>query len=452
MKQPRWLRRWQHSIRWRLVTLFVLLALATSAVFLVGLQRTVQGGWQAYARPLLADYADRLAAEIGSPPDPARAQAIVARLPVTVRIDGPVVRYDSHPRPRWLERFEDDDEVQALEQDAARLAARGGPGGRFSLTRVTADGHVLRFGLAEPGNHRPRGAGWVTLAALLALTAVAWAVVRRWLKPLDAIGAGAERYGRGDFDTAIAVPRDDELGDLARRIDRMAGSLHGMLDAKRALLLAISHELRSPLTRARLNAELLPEGPQQAALVRDLVEMRDLITDLLESERLSAGHSALQAEPVDLAALVREVAAQWSGPAGGLSSLPPGRTSAPSIVLDLADVGTVQADPTRMRLMLRNLIDNALKHAPAAARPPVVRLRREASGRIVLSVRDHGPGVASEHLPHLAEPFYRPDSSRTRAAGGVGLGLTLCHLVAQAHGGSLVLRNAEPGLEAEFRL
>jgi signal transduction histidine kinase len=60
--------------------------------------------------------------------------------------------------------------------------------------------------------------------------------------------------------------------------------------------------------------------------------------------------------------------------------------------------------------------------------------------------------VAPEHLPHLAEPFYRPDSARTRAAGGVGLGLTLCHLVAQAHGGTLVLRNAEPGLEAVFRL
>ena len=81
----------------------------------------------------------------------------------------------------------------------------------------------------------------------------------------------------------------------------MANSLQGMLDAKRALLLAISHELRSPLTRARVNAELVGEGEHRDALLRDLSEMRDLITDLLESERLATGHSALQTERVDLA-------------------------------------------------------------------------------------------------------------------------------------------------------
>ena len=90
--------------------------------------------------------------------------------------------------------------------------------------------------------------------------------------------------------------RNDELGDLAERINRMATSLQGMLDAKRALLLAISHELRSPLTRARVNAELVAEGEHRDALLRDLSEMRDLITDLLESERLATGHAALQTE------------------------------------------------------------------------------------------------------------------------------------------------------------
>ena len=105
------------------------------------------------------------------------------------------------------------------------------------------------------------------------------------------------RFGSGDFEPPIPVRRRDELGDLAERINRMAQSLHGMLDAKRALLLAISHELRSPLTRARVNAELVAEGEHRSALLRDLGEMRDLITDLLESERLASGHAALQPEP-----------------------------------------------------------------------------------------------------------------------------------------------------------
>ncbi|MBX3635940.1 MAG: HAMP domain-containing histidine kinase [Rubrivivax sp.] len=433
MSRMGWLQRWRRSVRWRLVSLFVLLAAATAVVFLVGMQRVLQGGWQAYARPLLADYADRLAAEIGSPPDLARAQAIVARLPVSVRIAGPALNWDSRPRPRWSDRFDRFDGLDRYDENEE-------DGERFGLVRRTADDHVIRFGLAPPQpGARPRWAGWLTLLALLALTALAYAFVRRMFAPLADIGAGAERYGRGQFTPPIPVRRDDELGELAGRINRMADGLHGMLDAKRALLLAISHELRSPLTRARVNAELLPEGPQQAALVRDLALMRDLVADLLESERLQSGHAALQAEPTDLAALVRElVATQFAGQ---------------PLTLDLAhDLAPAAVDPARVRLLLRNLIDNALRHGAGAALPPVVTLRGDGPGHVRLSVRDHGPGIAAEHLAQLGEAFYRPDSARTRAAGGVGLGLHLCRLVARAHGGTLELRNAAPGLEAIVKL
>jgi signal transduction histidine kinase len=230
------------------------------------------------------------------------------------------------------------------------------------------------------------------------------------------------------------VRRKDELGDLAERINRMAQSLHGKLDAKRALLLAISHELRSPLTRARVNAELVEEGEHRSALLRDLGEMRDLITELLESERLASGHVALHTEAVDLPALVRElVAAQW--PDAGLN-----------LQLD-ERIGPVRVDPMRVRLLLRNLIDNALRHSVRAPTPPVVSLSSDADGQLQLSVRDFGSGVTEEHLAHLAEPFYRADSARQRATGGFGLGLYLCQLVAQAHGGVLHIRRVEPGLE-----
>jgi signal transduction histidine kinase len=414
----RWHRRWRHSIRWRLVTLFLLLALGTSAVFLLGLQRVLLGGWQGYARPLLADYADRLAEEIGSPPDVERARAIAARLPVEVRIDGPRVHYDSRAG-RGGGRHGDDGEASQ----------------RLGFVRVTADGHRIAFGLGSPVSEvRPGRFGWITLAVLLLLTGLAYHGVRRMLAPLDEIGAGAERFGRGEFGQPIAVRRPDELGELADRINRMAGSLHGMLEAKRGLLLAISHELRSPLTRARVNAELLDETPEREALLRDLRAMRDLIADLLESERLAGGHAVLHAEATDVALLVRElVDAEFPGQA---------------LELDLApDLPRWSLDAARVRLLLRNLIGNALRHGAGAGRPPGVSARLEGD-RLAIAVRDHGPGVPPEQLPRLTEAFYRPDSSRTRAAGGVGLGLALCRLVAQAHGGELTLRNAQPGLEA----
>jgi signal transduction histidine kinase len=454
-------------LKWRLVTLFLLLALATTAVFLFGMQRVLQGGWQGYAKPLVADYVDKLAAEIGSPPDEARAKAIVARLPVSIRIDGPQVQYDSHPgatypsrthpppvrpevlkgeRPLILSPSKDRPEVSKGQAEPALRQAQddrkteqygehefGSQG--WGLTRTTADGHRIRFGLAgPPPDARPRSVGWATLTALLLLTGLAFAFVRRLLRPLDDIGAGVARFGSGEFEPLIRVRRKDELGDLAERINRMAQSLHGKLDAKRALLLAISHELRSPLTRARVNAELVEEGEHRSALLRDLGEMRDLITELLESERLASGHAALHTESVDLPALVRElVAAQW--PDAGLN-----------LQLD-ERIGPVHVDPMRVRLLLRNLIDNALRHSVGAQAAPVVSLSRDAEGQLQLSVRDFGPGVAEEHLAHLAEPFYRADSARQRATGGFGLGLYLCQLVAQAHGGTLRIRRADPGLE-----
>ena len=449
-------RRVTGALGVRLVLLFLVLALALTAVFTGGMQRAIGGGWRGLVRPLVADYVDRLADELGTPPDVARAKALVERLPVSIRISGPQVTWDSHPHlralqaerrgdlPGWMasgprggpghgpmhrRMHPEDDDAPAAGDDTER--------GWLLLTRTTADGHTLAFGLGDvPWRQRPRSIGWLTLGLLLGLTALAYLVMRHWLRPLGDIRAGAVRYGQGQFDRPIPVRGDDELGRLAAQINTMAGELRQMLDAKRALLLSISHELRSPLTRARLNAELVDEGPSRDALLRDLGEMRELISDLLESERLTAGHTALQREPVDLAALV-EVAVHEQVPADV------------ALELDLdADLGTVAVDPARWRLLVRNLVGNALRHG----QPPLQdRLHREGD-ELVFTVRDHGPGVAPEALSQLGEAFYRPDAARGRSSGGVGLGLYLCRLVAQAHGGRLVVQAAEPGLVVQVRV
>jgi signal transduction histidine kinase len=287
-------------------------------------------------------------------------------------------------------------------------------------------------------NDRPRFIGWTTLSLLLLFTAMAYRRVRRLLRPLDDIRAGALRFGAGEFGQPITVRhahRPDELGELASTINTMAADIQHMLDAKRSLLLAISHELRSPLTRARLNTELLPETEElqasRDALLRDLALMRDLVTDLLESERLSARHAALHCEAVDIKALAQEV----------MQSLDS------AVQQDLAaDLPLLQLDPARMRLLLRNLLDNALRHSVDASQAPMLRITMAAQGGVELSVRDFGAGVPPEQLPNLAQAFYRPDAARTRDDGGVGLGLYLCKLVALAHGGTFTIANASPGL------
>jgi signal transduction histidine kinase len=387
------------------------------------MQQALGVGWRGAAKPLVGDYVDRLAAEIGSPPAIERARALTQRLPITVRIDGPQLHWESQPRAQdgapWR-RHDHWAEEEGL------------------LVRTTADGHRITFGLnVQPWRDRPRAWGWATLATLLLLTLLAYLYVRRLLRPLDDIGAGARRFGAGAFGEAIPVRRNDELGELAGDVNAMAASIHQMLEAKRALLLAISHELRSPLTRARLHVELLPEVGDAAlrrdALLRDLQEMADLVTELLESERLGQGHAALQREPTDLGALAREFVA--------------GREVNVEIEPDLPQL---QVDRVRIRLLLRNLLDNAARHG-AGAPPPLLRVARDGQAHVVLTVRDFGAGVDEAVLPQLAQPFYRPDSARERATGGVGLGLYLSRLIAQAHGASFTLRNADPGLEVALR-
>jgi signal transduction histidine kinase len=448
-----------HSLKLRLVVVFLLLAGVLGFVFISSVQRAFSLSWRDAARPMLMDYIDRLSADIthdkSSPPSTEKALAITQRLPITVRIAGPQVNWQSHPgqAPSGWQRN------KAGSEDEWNRDRWGSDNNwRRLVSRTTADGHTIEFGLnAEAFERRPRLVAY-TLAALFIATLLAYLYVRRLLRPLDDIRAGAQRFGSGDFGQTIPVrrpKRPDELGQLATTINTMGADIAQMLDAKRALLLAISHELRSPLTRARLNTELLPDTPDlqpnREALLRDLALMRDLVTDLLESERLASPHVALHREPTQLNELVAEVVDDVVHDV--TTRLP----EQPSVTQTIAaDLPMLALDRTRMRLLLRNLLDNALRHNTSVdgvqAQAVVVALQRTDEGGVRITVRDFGPGVDEAALPLLAQPFYRPDAARERSTGGVGLGLYLCKLVAQAHGGSLALRNALPGLEVSVVL
>ena len=500
------------SIKLRMVLVFLVLAAALMVVFIGAVRQVVATRWQLAAQPLLVDYVDRLAEEITVDGHPSvdRARALVQRLPVTVRIEGPVIRWASHPQdpqhdwghegdgvredwPSWdgpMSGTDRDDEHGTGPHGPGVWEGQGGPGDasgwqqiRQITERSTPDGHRLVFGidrhamLARHDGSDPLARG---LAALLLLTLLAWWYVRRTLRPLDAISAGARRFGQGNFDDPIPAAwtrRHGELGELATTLNTMGEDIRQMLDAKRSLLLAISHEMRSPLTRARLHTELLSEDdpdvqPQREALLRDLREMSALVEDLLESERLSDRHVALQRESLDLAVVARSVIAE-------LQARHPGVQVALHV---LPELSPQWLDATRLRLLLRNLLENAVRHgggghdsdkkgafgstmpdeggiattntaagpghtvAPDMDAIAMVRIDRIPTGGCVIEVRDWGPGVPEEQLSKLAEPFHRPDAARSRHAGGVGLGLYLCRLVAQAHGGRLTLENAHPGL------
>lgn len=432
------------SLSLRLLAIFAatafLLVATIASLFTFGLSNQ----WQRSIRPHLAQYVRYVQQDLGSPPDPARADELARLLPVTIAIyrDGRFVHAtDGRPLDIDALRFrrlppgrrDDASTPRSIRAAIAHERAREG-----AVLRLERGADTVYYRLEPPGRGRARGDGlpWVLLSAVLVLLG-SYLAIRRQLAPIREVQRGVRRMSGGELHHRIGLGGRDDLAELGRSIDDMAARIGDMLDAKRQLLLAISHELRSPLARARVATELLPESRQRERIEADLADMARLIEELTESERLRTPHAALHLERLDPARLIAEELAPH-----GLR--PDVGGEAPTSIV---------ADASRLRLMVRNLVANALRHGRSGDGEAhvTVTLSRAADDGVRLVVADRGPGIAPDQLEAVTEPFHRPDSSRTRARGGIGLGLFLARLVAEAHGGTLRVES-DPGREPGVRV
>ena len=201
----------------------------------------------------------------------------------------------------------------------------------------------------------------------------------------------------------------------------MAARVKEMVQARDRLLVDVSHELRSPLTRMKVALALLPDSSKKAQAEADVAEMEALTTGLLELERLRDGR-VLRVATVDLVALLHDAAAPYGGTAPGVLV----SAAAPAMPLEL--------DADGIRTVLRNLLENAVKYALPDSRPIRVLASATADAATVV-VEDDGPGIPDEDLARIFEPFFRVDPSRSRKTGGYGLGLSICKRIVEAHGG-----------------
>jgi signal transduction histidine kinase len=275
-------------------------------------------------------------------------------------------------------------------------------------------------------------------AALLTLVLISVAgavftahlLVRRLLRPLQSLGDGVARLSAGQLDVMLPNPTADEFGTLTQAFNEMVGRIRGMLRAREQLLLDVSHELRSPLTRMKVALELVPAGPHREGMAADVAEMEAMIGELLERERLRDGRG-LRLEPTALAPLLETAAS-------GLRGRPPGVT----IVRPPDDVQAA-IDRERMLTVFRNLIENASKYSLPDSAPVMVRVEPRDDA-IVVSVSDDGPGIPEADLGNVFEPFFRVDRSRSRKTGGYGLGLSICRRIVEAHHGEIGVENLTP--------
>jgi signal transduction histidine kinase len=289
-------------------------------------------------------------------------------------------------------------------------------------------------------------------AVLLAAALLSYPVARAISVPLERLTATSRRLAQGDLSARSGIRREDEVGTLAGALDDMASRLEERIRNEREILANVSHELRTPLARLRVALELCEEEGDLAAvkdhlagIAEDVAELERLVADVLAATRLDLAASEgkgfpLNRAPVRLAELAAEASVRF------------GRNH-PEHELRLAvseDLPEVVADRALLGRVLDNLLENSARYSDPGA-PVELRARAEA-GAVTVEVADRGIGVAEEDLPRLFEPFFRTDRSRSRQAGGTGLGLTLCKRVVEAHGGTIWAEpNPGGGLVVGFR-
>ncbi|MFP3992392.1 HAMP domain-containing sensor histidine kinase [Streptomyces sp. E11-3] len=320
----------------------------------------------------------------------------------------------------------------------ARVIGDGGPTGYMlkSLEAEEKDLSSLGWSL-----------GIATALALVGAALLAQAAATTVLKPVHRLGVAARRLGEGKLDTRLRVSGTDELAELSRTFNSTAASLEKKVadmsareESSRRFVADMSHELRTPLTAITAVTEVLEEeedslDPMIAPAVRLVVSetrrLNDLVENLMEVTRFDAGTARLVLDDVDIA--------------DQITACIDARAWLDAVELNAERGIMARLDPRRLDVILANLIGNALKHGGSPVRVSVREtFSAERGAELTIEVRDNGPGIPQEVLPHVFDRFYKASASRPRSEGS-GLGLSIALENAHIHGGGITAANSPEG-------
>jgi heavy metal sensor kinase len=286
------------------------------------------------------------------------------------------------------------------------------------------------------------------VATVAAVWLVALLLLNHWLRTVDAASESAHLIGaQGRLRERLFVPpQDDELARLARTFNELLDRLEAAHTTQQRFLADASHELRTPLTVLRGEIEVALRRERTGEDYREVLQsareeierLSKLTENLLALARADAGEGVAAREQVDLSALCQEVARKLAG-LSGLAGV--------TITVSAPTPAVVHGDSVALERVLANLVENALRYSPRGE--GVTLTVATESGAAVVRVRDTGPGIPAEHLPHLFERFYRVDKARSREFGGAGLGLSIVEALVTAHGGKVSVAS-EVGQGTEF--
>ena len=413
--------RWQ-SLIFRLLFYFLISMLALAAILATSFTQRLKPHVQNNILPNVERYIEYLIDDIGLPPDLSVARQLAQELPFEIRIEGQGINWTSSPNLKAVASYDFEPAPRPYDNIYLSHHRRG----QYLL--IQQQGYRYLFAVDNSFRQGFERRHWILFLVLGSVLFLLYFAIRRMFRPIGVISAQVKKIGEGGLAQTIEVQGKGELALLAAGINRMAAQIRAMLESKSGLLLAISHELRSPMTRMRVNLELLDESEIQQKLIDDIREMETLVAAILESEKLNSSHAPLSLSRCEILHLIEEVV-----------QVHPCRNRIKSSMSPVE----LEVDQLRLKLLIKNLLDNACHYSIDEQAMVEVSLRHDQK-TVSIEVQDKGIGIAAEDIPRLTEAFYRPDLARQRDTGGYGLGLYLCKLIAEAHGGQIVIES-EPG-------
>ncbi len=303
------------------------------------------------------------------------------------------------------------------------VAALRLPNGRWAVVQPVAEGF--------PNAWQRRVILWFAIAFAL-VAPVGWLFARHIVRPLARFTAAAEQLGRDPSAAAVALEGPAEIGRAARAFNVMQNRLRSFVDDRTAMVGAISHDLRTPLTRLRFRIEEVEDDAVREGMNDEVAEMEAMISSVLSFIRDAS--TANVRERLDLGTLMEDVAQD----AMMIGS---------DVTVERTASAPVEIDVLGMRRLLTNLVENAVKYGQRAR----IRLAVDDDAAIA-EIMDDGPGVPEDELERAFEPFYRASNAAASGKEGSGLGLAVCRSIARAHGGDVRLLRSAEGFSAELRL
>lgn len=370
--------------------------------------------------------------DIGNPPDTVKADKILKDVKFDIRFETSNSKWTSNKDIPSIEELKNERSINDTDDNVLIRSGR-----KFYRIVKLEDGYAI-FAQPSPIDEIDIESVIFPLILIFSVLSFLLYVSLRWIfGPIKKLSAGVEKISSGDLDSRIDVKGNDELENLAVSINEMSVNISEMLKAKETLLIDVSHELRSPLTRIKLANEFVEEEKVKKNIREDVIEMESMISGLLETYRTENTALKPDFKKTDIVLLSRNVISKFNYDKISFHS-------------DF-EKKELLIDPDKIETALRNIIDNAVKYSDAKPVEITISGNEKIKNETVISVKDHGRGIEQGEINRIFEPFYRVDKSRDKKISGYGLGLSIVRKILDLHKAKTEIFS-KPGEGTEFRI